>query len=64
MHSSSQMIELNVFVGNGHYNDLWNHIHKFLKDKVNYTFYLVYSIDPQINKSVPTKPAIISYDNI
>ena len=63
MHSSSQISELHLFVGHGYYNAFCTHIHKFLKDKVHYAFYLADSIDPQIEMFLPSKPAIISYDN-
>ena len=62
MHSSIQIPELNVFVGNGYYNYFCTCIHKFLKYKVHYAFFSAYSIEPQINKSVPPNQAIIDYD--
>ena len=62
IHSSSHMPEMNVFVGNGYYNYFCTCIHKFLKYKVHYAFFSAYSIEPQINKSVPPNQAIIAYD--
>ena len=59
MHSSSHMPELHLLVVHGYYNALCHCIHNFLKDKLHYAFSSSYSIEPQIEKSVPPNPSII-----
>ena len=59
MHGSSLMPELHLYVGRGYFNAFCTHIHKLLRDKVNYAFSSAYSIDPS---ATITEPNVVPED--
>ena len=62
MHGSSQMPELYLYVGHGYFTAFWSIVHKFLFEKVHFSFSSAYSIGPQTSDATqPDGPHVIPY---
>ena len=62
MHGSSHTPELFIYIGHKYFTDFCTRVHKFLSEKVHFTFSSAYSIDPLTSDGINLDgPHVIIY---